>query len=220
MEGKNLHCTRLFFLLVCSVGLLTLPGCVGVAAQLLNVIHGNKIKAAYNGLEGKRVAIVCVSAESAYGPDNASHQLANALAMKLTHEDLDIELIHQSEIENWLDSNWDDIDYVEIGRAVHADRVIAVDVETLSIHEGSTLYKGRSNQTVKVFDMEQGGKVVFQSGHREFEFPKTHGQPTTSVSERQFQSFFITEMANDIARYFYDYDFPETVASESARFGG
>lgn len=220
MEGNKLNCTRLLLALICTAGLLTQPGCVGMAAQLINVIHGNKVKAAYSGLEKKRVAIVCVSNDSAYGPDTASHLLANALAIRLAHEDLAIELVNQSEIENWLDSNWDDIDYVEIGRAVKADRVLAVEMESYSLHEGSTLYKGRSNQTVRVFDMEKGGNVVFQSGHREFEFPKTHGQPTTSISERQFQSFFINELANDIARYFYDYDFPETVASDSARFGG
>ena len=57
--------------LACSftiVMLVTTVGCMGGLAQLLYVIKGHKIPAEFNGLEGKRVAVVCISDASAYGP--------------------------------------------------------------------------------------------------------------------------------------------------------
>jgi hypothetical protein len=220
MDGKLQRRLMLFLLLLVSGGVVvSQTGCIGLAAHVIYAIRGNKVKAEYSGLEKKRVAVICVSSASTYGPDNAAERIANAVRMTLAQQNLKIDFVRQNEINDWLDGNWEDIDYVEIGKAVKADRVVAIDMESYSLYEGTTLFKGRSGFTVSVFDMEQGGQQVFGKGPREFEYPKSTVVPATSTSERQFEQYFVMEMGAEVARYFYDYDFPETIARDAAHIG-
>ena len=218
MEGRTRNLTFVIVTIV-AVCLSTQSGCINFAAHMINTFKGHKMKAEYDALSEKRVAIVCVSDSSAYGPDVSAELISKAVRSKFQKEKLELELVPQSEIDNWLDNNWEDIDYVEIGKAVNAEKVLAIDLDNYSLHEGSTLYKGRATYNVRVFDMEQGGQVAFSRGPNEFQFPSNHGTPATTMSENQFQMVFVYELANDIAKYFYDYDIPETIARNAAHIG-
>lgn len=50
-------------------GLLMQTGCVGALSQLIYTIRGHDEEPAFPELNDKRVAVVCVSDASAYGPD-------------------------------------------------------------------------------------------------------------------------------------------------------
>lgn len=219
MEGKQMRTFYLCGFLLLSLVLSTNAGCVGFASQLMYMIKGTKVDAEYKGLKGQKVAIVCISDTQAYGPDNSSSMISRALRNKLVKEIKDIKIVHPSDVEDWIDNHYDEIDYLEIGRALNVDKVVGIDLNTYRLHEGSTLFKGRAEYELSVYDMKKDGVVVFAKGPIEFSFPKNHGQPTTSISERQFEALFVGELSNEIAKYFYDYDFTNTVARDSAHLG-
>lgn len=199
---------RLTFLII-GLGLLCLPfaGCMGMTAQVIHAIYGNKIPAEFEGLEDRKVAIVCVSDESNYGPVESMDLLSRVVRVMLASNVKGIEIVNPKKIDDWKDKNgFQKPNYYDIGKGTGADSVLAIEVESYSLREGQTLYKGRSTFSVTVFDITDGGTEVFFRGPVEFEFPKTHGRPVTGESERSFEAFYINEYARHIAKYFYAYE--------------
>lgn len=202
------------------IGLITVAilstGCVSGLTQLLYVIKGHKIPAAFDGLEGKRVAVVCVSDASAYGPDTLTYNVCKLVSMKLAASVKDITVIPPRDIERWVDANgWNETDFVEIGKGVKADTVLAIEIASYSIHEGATMYKGRSDITATVFDITQGGQVAYVHGPQNFSFPQ-NGRPAIQTSDRQFEAVYLAKLTQHIARQFYDSDELETVAEDAS----
>ncbi len=119
-----------------------------------------------------------------------------------------------------MDTNdWDESDFAEIGRGVKADMVLAIDIENFSIHESTTLLKGRAEVTITVYDMKQRNKEVFRTTDRNFTFPTSHAIPALSASDRaNFQRMFIEQLAGHIAKNFYDYDMAEDFATDGAAY--
>ncbi|MEM7457678.1 MAG: hypothetical protein AAF456_25340, partial [Planctomycetota bacterium] len=112
--------------------ILAVTGC-GAMTNLMYVIKGHKIPAAYDGLEGRKVAVICVSDASAYGPDTLTYTIANTVSLKLGMMVDDIEIIPPIEIEQWKDNNgWDERNYLEIGRGVGAESVLAIEIASYS----------------------------------------------------------------------------------------
>lgn len=192
-------------------------GCIGFTAQLLNVIQGgDKIKADFTGLEGKRVAVVCVSNSSSYGPNTVCTMLERSVASVLQKEVKNIEIIRQGEVADWVDNNdWDQMDYREIGLGVEADMVLAIDLDGFSLHEGRTLYKGNANVTITVYDMEEGGKVAYREEIPDFTFPRTGARHTTEISEPRFRRLFVMVLARNIAKYFHAYHIEDDIATDA-----
>ena len=79
---------RIKWMLVATIGMMLIPslGCIGATAQLLYMIRGVKVDAEFDELKGKRVAVVCVSDASQYGPDRASEALARFVESTLKRE--------------------------------------------------------------------------------------------------------------------------------------
>lgn len=191
-------------------------GCVGIAAQLLYVIKGEKIDAEFEGLEGKRVAVVCVSSSSGFDPGSAASTLAQFVEGLLRKNVKDIKLVRQQEIADWIDNNdWDRLDYRDIGRGVRAEMIVAIDLDGFRLHEDATLYKGRTNWTVTVYDMQQAGEAVFRRSERNFQFPVNGGQHVSETSEDRFQQKFLLILAQDISKHFYAYEFKDEFARDA-----
>lgn len=196
--------------------MLSVPGCVGLAAQIMYVIKGNKIEAEFDELKGKRVAVVCVANRSAYGSGGEAEALSRMVSVVLGREVKDIEMVSHTEINNWKDNtDWDEIDYRAVGRGVKADMLIAIDVRSLSYYDGATLYKGRADLTVTVYDMTKGGKIAWSKDMPDFQFPQHGGRPVTDMVETKFQKDFLALLAKDIARCFYAYDKIEKVGLDA-----
>jgi hypothetical protein len=208
---------RVLFLLLLATGVATSGGCVGFTAQLLYWVKGgHTIDAEFDDLQDKRVAVVCVSSASSYGPNSVCALLQRSVGTILEKKGGDIEVIHQDEIADWIDSNgWDEMDYREIGRGVNAERVLAIDIDGLQLHEGRTMYKGRADLTVSVYDMEQDGKVVFRRTIPDFTFPRNGARHATEMSESRFRSLFVTVLADHVAKYFCEYDLEETFGGDA-----
>ena len=194
-------------------------GC-GFTANLINVVKGHKIKAEFDGLEGKRVAVACVSNASSYGPNSICSLLERSVGAILQQEVEDIDMIPTDEVADWIDNNgWDQTDYREIGRGIDADMVLAIDLDGLRLHEGRTLYKGRADVVVTVYDMTDGGKVAFRKEMFEFAFPRSGARHTTEISEGSFRRLFVTVLAKSVTKYFHDYHIEEDFATDALQLG-
>lgn len=201
-----------------SLALLTLPalGCIGALAQGLYLFQGEKVPAEFEGLPGKRVAVVCLSNTAAAGPGSEADVVARLVSNLLATHVKEIDLVHQDEVYDWMDNhNWDQTDYRPVGRGVKADMIVAIEISGFRLYEGSTLYKGRANVTVSVLDMSKNGQVVFRREMPDFAYPTNAGHHTADITEARFRRMFLDEIATQVARRFYAYDLIETFAADT-----
>jgi len=199
-----------------AILLVSLPGC-GPVATLAWLIHGPEmIPAEFDGLKGKRVAVVCLDANSLSGPGGEADSVAKAVALTLQKHVPDIKMVRQSEVADWLDRQGDDVtDFRDVGRGVKADMVVGIDLLSFNLHEGQTLLKGRSKVGVKVYDMTKGGELVYESAPKEIAWPENGARHVTE-NEPQFRTNFTYMLADRIARDFYSVELTENF-SEDAR---
>lgn len=203
--------------LLLALTLSTSVGCVGILAQMGYWTGGNLVPAEYEGLEGERVAVVCVSSNASYGVGVEAELLARGVDSLLKENVKKIEIVGQDEIADWVDKNdWDEIDYREVGRGVKADKVVAIDVSGFRLYEGQTLYRGRANVTVTVFDLKEGGKEAFRRRLPEIKFPASGVYHSSETSESAFRRTFIEVISRQVARYFYDFDMADRYGRDPA----
>ena len=194
---------------------ITACGC-GLVANVLNVVGVGLMPAAYSGLEEKKVAVICVSNSELFGPTSTSDDLARRINKLLGKNVKRIEIVPTQRVNDWIDMHdWDMVDFVSIGRGVEAEMVVAIDLNSLSLHDGATMFKGRANVQIVVYDVVSGTEV-FSKSPPEIEFPVTAGVPSTSTSEREFRKMFLDNLASRIARNFYAFDINDDVASDVA----
>lgn len=191
-------------------------GCVNLASNLMYAFGKNKTPAEYDGFKGKKVAIVCGS-ESGLSNDATSTLLTQYLNVLLSANVKEITIIKQNKVDKWLDTNgWSESDYQEIGKGVEADQVLAVHMSNLTLRDGMTLYKGKSDISVSVYDIANDGKVVFRKHFPEFEYPKIGGPTVTDMSEAKFRVMFLQIVSKRIATLFYEADPNEMFAIDAA----
>ena len=218
MDRQIARRTALFAIFALTTALLFAPGC-GSVAQLMYVIKGYKVKAVYSGLKRSRVAVVVVSDATSYGPDSLTRVVGRALGARLAGNVDGIKVIPQNKIENWKDTHgWNELDYIALGEGVGADKVLAIEMDSYSIHEGKTMYKGRAMLTTSVYDLENGGQIVFTQGPAEYQFPKSHGRPAISTDPQKFEAAYISQLVENIGRNFYDHEKVETFAEDAIEF--
>lgn len=203
-------------LVVALCPLVFQAGCVGAAAQLLYVIKGTKQKAQFSGLIGKRVAVVCVTDNAAYRGDTLSGSINKVVSAQLKKSVKKCQVISPAKVEEWIDTHeWDRTNFAEMGRGVDAEIVVAIQLSSYTIKEGQTLYKGRVNLAVTVFDVSRGGEIVFSHGPMDYIFPK-NGRPAIQTSEQQFETVYLAKLTDYIARLFYDSDRLDNVAEDAS----
>ena len=195
--------------------LASTTGCVGLLANIMHAANGNLAPAAFDDLAGKRVAVLCLSDSEAFGPTEASMDIASRVSKLLETNVDEIMLVPSQEIADWVDRNdWDQLDYSAVGRGVNADMVVVVDLETFSLRDGKTLYKGRSDLKITAYDMNQDAQRVFTAEPSQIQFPTNSGYHTTDISEDDFNREFIAHVSRRVARNFYPYDIAEDYAED------
>ena len=206
----------LSLLLICLLG-LSAGGCAAVATAMY-IVKGTDVDAEYKELVGKRVAVVCRPAASLqYGKTAVSKELAEAVSAMLRANVRKIEVVPQQDIEEWMDENtWDE--FTEVGEAVDADQVVAIELDHFSLYQGQTTYQGRSDVRIAVYDMEKEGEITFEKGPPEFLYPPNIGMPTFEKPEQQFRREFVAAAARDIAQHFYDHDSRVEFAEDAQAF--
>lgn len=204
----------LLALLSAASGTLLASGC-NLLATAMYVVEGTNAKAAFDGLKGKRVAVICRPVSSLHFRDSSvSRDLAKQVGIYLEKSVKKVKLIDQREVFEWADeNNWED--YVEIGKALHADMVVGLDLEEFSLYKGQTLYQGKANVKVMVVDVSQGKEPIFERNLPQTIFPPNGEIPTSDKPEAQFRRQFVGHLARQIAQYFYDYDATFDFANDS-----
>jgi hypothetical protein len=192
-------------------GLLVFSGCVGFASQLLYTFKGHRAKAAYEGLEGKRVAVIAVSSSAFYDPQDPTGEVARKVSKLLEINVKDIEIVDEGEIADWIDQNDWQMRYKKVGIGVKADRVVAIEFSNLSFRDSSTLVKGRSDFTVSVVDVHSG-KRVFHDSMIEHEHPRNS---PADRSPKVFRAEYTSVLATLIAHYFFDHPIDELFANDA-----
>jgi hypothetical protein len=187
-----------------------------MAANLMNVVRGHTVKAEFPGLADKRVAIVTVTDSSQYSDDASARILSRRVAEILGREVKDVEIVREDEVQQWRDRNgWDAIEFLDIGRGVKADKVVGIEMTNLRLRDGATLYRGRAEVTVSVYDIATD-TMEFRRHLEEFTYPVSAGMYTSETTESKFRNLFLGVLASKVSRYFHGYDFSDTVAQDAA----
>jgi len=194
---------------------LTQPGCLGIAANLMNAVKGHSVEAEFAGLEDQRVAVVTITDSSQYSDDASARILSRRVADILQTEVKKIEIVREDEVQQWRDRNgWDAIEFIDIGRGVKADKVVAIEMTDLRLRDGATLYRGRATVTTTVYDIETG-RAEFRRHLDEFTYPETAGQYTSETTETRFRTLYLSVLASRLSRFFHSYDYSDTVALDA-----
>ena len=130
------------------------------------------------------------------------------MEIKLRENVSGIQIVHQQEIGDWMDHNdWNEVDYQEVGAAVGADMVVAIDMQSFSLYDGPTLFRGKSDVIITVFDVKNRGAILFEELPPQILYPVASGLHISGgTNETGFRRQFIDYVSTRIARNFYAYD--------------
>ncbi|MGA2059336.1 MAG: hypothetical protein ABSG67_02555 [Thermoguttaceae bacterium] len=181
-------------------------GCRSAIATALYLFKGEDVDAEYTGLKGKKVAVVCrPPAGLNYANSGVGKDLVQQMSKLLQERVAKIKVIDAQKVNKWCDENtWEE--YGEVGKALKADAVVGVELEKFSIYQAQTLYQGKANAIVRVYDCKDGGKVVFEKILPQTLYPPNTFIQTSDVQESEFRREFVGVLADQIARHFYSHD--------------
>jgi hypothetical protein len=186
----------------------TLPtvGCQSALFTMMYIFKGTDVDPDFKDLKGKKVVVVCRPMVSLqYANANVGRELAQQISLLLQDQVPKIKVVDQRKIAKWTDENeWEE--YPEVGKAMKADMVVAVDLESFSLYQGQTLYQGKADATIRVFDCKKGGKEVFRKTIPEAVYPPNAPMPASERTPAAFQAEFVAVLANQIARHFFAHD--------------
>ena len=188
------------------VAVLPAVGCREVATTVMYLWKGMDVDPEFAGLKGKKVAVVCRPLVSLqYRNANVARDLAQQITVLLQQQVPKIQTVDQRKVAKWTDENtWEE--YPEVGKAMKADMVVGIDLEGFSLYQGQTLYQGKANATVRVYDCKDGNKMVFEKTMPQSVYPPNSAVPTSERLEAEFRREFEAVLADQIARHFYAHD--------------
>ena len=199
---------RLSALLLALVSLLPSTGCLHLlmATGIYLWDGGNLVPAECEALEKHRVVVVCrPPASSEYSFAGASRDLAKRVSDLLEMNVPGIEVVNQKEVDNWIDES-DLTDFKDVAKAVKADMVVHVELDSFDLYKGKTLYQGNSEITVTVYDMQDKGRRVWERNLGQILYPVNSAVPAQDKPVQHFQRDFTIVLADRIARNFYKHE--------------
>ena len=212
--GLSQRCLALALAALTALGT---PGC-NLVATVMYVVNGTNEPAAFPGLKGKRVAVVCRPVMTLqFNSDNGSvsRDLAKQITALLKKNVPKIEVIDYREVAQWTDENdWDD--YMQIGKALNVDMVVGLDLLDFNLFKDMTLYQGKANVTINVYDIVKGEKdPVYENTLPQFLYPAVAPISSSEIPVPQFRRKFIMALSEQIGRHFYDHDRSADFANDS-----
>jgi hypothetical protein len=181
-------------------------GCLGGLTTAMYLLKGTDVDPDYAGLKAKKVAVVCRSpATLQYRNANVARDVAQEVSVLLQKKVPKIQVVDQRKVNNWTDENtWEE--FVEVGKAMKADMVVGIELESFNLFQGQTLYQGRADAKIHVYDCKKGGKLVFEKTMPQSVYPPNMPIPTSERREPEFRHEFELVLADQIARHFYAHD--------------
>jgi ABC-type uncharacterized transport system auxiliary subunit len=206
MDRPSLRLAVVAAVLLSAVSISLSSGCRSTIATAMYLIKGNEVDPDYTGLKGKKVVVVCrPPAEQQYSSSNVGTDVAQQMCKLMQEKVPKIKVVDAQKVAKWCEDNkWEE--FTEVGKAMKADMVVGVDLHKFSIYQGQTLYQGKANSSVKVYDCKDGGKVVFEKILPQTVYPPNTFIQTSDIQEEEFRREFVGILADQIARYFYSHD--------------
>ncbi len=206
MDRPSIRFAAVGAVLVAVAALSFSGGCQSALTTALYLIKGTDVDPDYPGLKGKKVAVVCRPiTELSYANSGVSRDLVQQMSKLLNERVPRIKVVDAQKVNKWCDENaWEE--YVEVGKALKADVVVGVELEKFSIYQAQTLYQGKANAIVRVYDCKDGGKVLFEKILPQVLYPPNTFIQTSDVQETEFRREFVGVLADQIARHFYSHD--------------
>jgi ABC-type uncharacterized transport system auxiliary subunit len=201
--------------LVLAVAALPLIGCQSAMVTAMYLIKGNVVDPEFAELKGKKVAVVCRPMVALqYRNSSVARDLAQQVSSLLEKNVPKIHMVDQRKVNKWSDENtWEE--YRDVGKALKADMVVGIDLESFTIFQGQTLYQGKANAAVAVYDCQKNGKKVFEKTLPQSVYPPNAGVPTSERLEGDFRREFVAVLADQVARHFYEHDPYPDMAQDS-----
>ena len=205
----------LMLVTVLAATLASQSGCAKALVGLTYLIKGFEIPAEYKGFKGKRVAVVCrPMVQLQYSAGNVSNELAAELGRLIRSNVKKVNIVEPERVAEWTDEHdWDD--FTEIGQALNADLVVGIDLRQFEIYQGQTLYQGKAKATVTIYDIADNGRVVYQKTLPQTIYPPNTGIPTSEKPADEFRRQFLSVLADEIGRHFYEHDPRSDVARDA-----
>jgi hypothetical protein len=205
--GRLDQCCAVAFTLIGALSLLAAGGCAPLLATGIYIAQGgNVVPPEYDGLEEQRVVVVCRPPSShEYRHAGASRAVSQHVSELLVDNVEDIDVVNPREVDNWIDeSDWGD--FKELARAVHADKVVYIEMNDFELYKGKTLYQGQADVSVTIYDMKNNGRLVWDEHLGEILYPSNSGIPAQDKPVQQFEREFVSIVATRIAQNFYKHD--------------
>lgn len=158
--------------------------------------------------EDVTVAVFCFAPkEIKFDFDKIDHDLARAVSFRLGQHN--IRFVNPDYVQAWTDRNPDWDHAHEIGEAFQTRYVVYIDLHEYNLyeHESSTLYRGRAEAIVKVFEMDEAysdGELIYQKDITS-KFPLLQGRSTSEVTYSTFKREFVGRLSEEIGRLFYEH---------------
>lgn len=193
--------------LVAASVVVTGSGCGQMLATGMYVIQGgNMAPAEFDGLKDQRVVVVCrPPSTNEYRHAGASRAVAQRVSELLVNNVKKIDVVDPSEVDDWFDER-DVTDFKKLAEAVDAEKVVYIELNDFSLFKGSTLYQGRADVSVTVYDMKNKGKLLWDQHLGEILYPTNSGIPAQDKPEPQFEREFVGIVSTQIAEHFYRHD--------------
>jgi hypothetical protein len=187
-----------------------LVGSVGCRSILATGIYmwngGNVAPAEFEGLEEQRVVVLCrPPASYEFRNAGAARTIGANVASLLAEKVKKIDVVSPGEVDNWIDEqDWDN--YKDLGHAVKATRIVYIELDDFDLYRGKTLYQGRSDITITVYDLTDRDKEVFKRHLGQVLFPQNSGIPAADKPVQAFERQYCQVLSKRIAEYFYRHD--------------
>lgn len=207
---------HLVALLLAATMLVSAGGCPALLATGIYVWEGgNLAPAECDALGGERVVVMCRPPSShEYRHANASRYIAQRVSELLVKNVKDIDVVNPREVDNWVDeSDWGD--FRDLADAVHAKKVVLIELDNFELYKGKTLYQGQADVTVTVYDMKDHSKILWDRHLGEVLYPVNSGIPAQDKPVQQFEREFIEVVADRVATNFYRHDPNESFALDA-----
>ena len=205
---------QVVWIFILGSGLLFATSGCSTVLTVAYLFHPEDVPAEYNELRGKHVVVVCKPiVELQFTDAGTARELADRIGANIRENVRGVKIISQQEVSRWLDENaW--VDYATLGEAVDADIVVGIDLDHFSLHEGSTLYRGRTTVHMQVHDVNED-LIVFDKRMEDFTFPADSAIPTADQSEQQFRGLFLRILSSRLSRCFHAYESRAHFAEEN-----
>jgi hypothetical protein len=207
---------QLLVLLLVSATLISASGCPALLATGVYLWDGgNLTPAECDALKHHRVVVLCKPPSSnEYRNAGASRAIAQRVSELLVKNVKDIDVVNPREVDKWVDeSDWGD--FRELAKAVHADKVVHIELEDFELYKGKTLYQGRADVTLSVYDVKNHNRIVWDKHLGEVLYPVNSGIPAQDKPVQQFEREFVDIVANRVATNFYRHDPNEDFAMDA-----